>query len=44
MLKKHLDTCREEDDTTNIIEFNDIENYDLVYDEEDEDDSLKEGM
>ncbi|KMQ96716.1 protein suppressor of hairy wing-like protein, partial [Lasius niger] len=40
MLKEHLDMCREEDDSTNIMEFNNMENYDSEDDEEDEDDPL----
>lgn len=45
MLKEHLDMCREEDDSTNIMEFNNMENYDSEDDEEDEDDPLSnEGM
>lgn len=36
MLKKHVDTCREEDDSNNILD--NIASYDSEEDEEDEDD------
>lgn len=35
MLKEHLDVCREEDDSTNILELGNLDNYDS----EDEDDA-----
>ncbi|XP_011172288.1 zinc finger protein 436 isoform X1 [Solenopsis invicta] len=41
MLQKHVDVCREEDDSTNIIGLDDLTNYDSEEDEnedEDEDD------
>ncbi|KAK2586982.1 hypothetical protein KPH14_010955 [Odynerus spinipes] len=37
MLKEHLDVCREEDDSTNILELGNLDNYDSE-DEEDGDD------
>ena len=41
MLKEHLDMCREEDDSTNIMEYTNLANYDSEDDEdEDEDEDL----
>lgn len=36
MLKEHLDMCREEDDSTNILELNNMENYESEEENEDE--------
>ncbi|XP_029172914.1 zinc finger protein 436-like isoform X1 [Nylanderia fulva] len=38
MLKEHLDMCREEDDSTNIMEFSHMENYDSEEEEEEDED------
>ncbi|XP_014477640.1 PREDICTED: protein suppressor of hairy wing isoform X1 [Dinoponera quadriceps] len=41
MLKEHLDMCREEDDSTNILELNNLANYDSDEENENEDEEDK---
>lgn len=38
MLQKHIDMCREEDDSTNIMGLDNMTNYDSEEEEDDEDD------
>lgn len=40
MLKEHLDMCRDEDDSSNILELNNMAIYDSEEEEENEDDPL----
>ncbi|KAG7204030.1 hypothetical protein KM043_001889 [Ampulex compressa] len=44
MLKEHLDECREEDDSTNILELGNLKDYDSDEDEDEDEEEEEENM